>query len=82
MSGVLGNTRAAFAEERLELGQQLALEDGLENAELDEVAAAVDEAVVAEPTAGDETVSRPVSCLPPPSLEDPMRPEHACSNPA
>ena len=53
----LGTLRVAFAQERLELGEQLALEDGLEDVEPDEVTAAVDEALWAEPTAGDETVN-------------------------
>jgi hypothetical protein len=40
----------------LELGEQLALEDRLQDVERYEVTTAVDEALGAEPTAGNETV--------------------------
>jgi hypothetical protein len=53
----------AFTQERLELGEEFGFEDGLEDVEADEVTTAVDEAIGAESTAGDETVKvRVVSC--------------------
>ncbi len=53
--GVSWDTDAALAQERLEFGEELALEDRAEDVQGHEVTAAGDEALGAEPTAGDET---------------------------
>ena len=57
VAGLVGDARVAFAQERLEFGEQLGLEDRLEGLEPNEVTAAVDEALRAKPTAGDKTVN-------------------------
>ena len=57
VAGLVGDARVAFAQESLELEEQLALEDRLEDVEPDEVTAAVDEGLWAEPTAGYKTVN-------------------------
>jgi hypothetical protein len=53
----MGNAGATFAKEGLELGEQLALEDRLQDVERYEVTTAVDEAEGAEPTAGNHAMN-------------------------
>jgi hypothetical protein len=57
VAGLVGNARLSFTQKRPELREELSLEDRLEDDEGDKVTTAVDEALWAKPTAGDETVN-------------------------